>query len=116
MEEMMRQNNDELPLACDLTAINAEEREHHIALTRGMLAAVQELRELPDGYGMRLPADMLLTAAEYISRERLCCPFFNFNLELEANGGALWLRMTGREGVKAFLQAELYDLIGQQPN
>ena len=110
----MSQNNDEFPLACDLTAIKAEEREHHIALTRGMLTSVQELKELPDGYGMRLPPDMLLTAAEYISRERLCCPFFHFNLELEPSGGSLWLRMTGRNGVKEFLQVELHDLIGNQ--
>jgi hypothetical protein len=112
----MSQNRDESPLACDLTAIDAAEREHHVALTRGMLASVQELRGLPDGYGLRLPPDMLLTAAEYISRERHCCPFFNFNLELEPDGGALWLRMTGREGVKEFLRTELHDLIGNQAN
>lgn len=112
----MSQTNDESPLACDLTAISRGEREHHISLTRGMLASVQELRELPDGYGMRLPPNMLLTAAEYISRERLCCPFFNFNLEIEPDGGALWLRMTGRAGVKEFIQVEFHDLIGNQTN
>jgi hypothetical protein len=113
---MMRQNADETPLACDLTAINADEREHYISLTRRMLASVEELRELPDGYGMRLSPDLLLTAAEYIYRERLCCPFFHFSLELEPDGGALWLRMTGREGVKELLDAELHGLIERQAN
>jgi hypothetical protein len=113
---MMSQKPDETPLACDLTAINADEREHHISLTRRMLAAVQELRELPDGYGMKLSPDLLLTAVEYISRERLCCPFFHFNLELEPFGGALWLRMTGGKGVKELLETDLHGLIGQQAN
>ncbi len=112
----MTQYPHESPIACDLTAIDAGARDHHISLTHRMLAAVQELRDLPDGYAMRLPSELLLTAAEYISRERLCCPFLRFNLEIEPEGDALWLSMTGRNGVKEFLQVELGDLIAKQAN
>jgi hypothetical protein len=51
-------------------------------------------------------ADTILRAAEFISLERLCCPFFNFVLEVEPESGPLWLKMTGQDGVKQFLQAE----------
>lgn len=37
---------------------------------------------------------------------RLCCPFFDFVVELERNGGPLWLKLIGRDGIKPFIQAE----------
>lgn len=99
---------DATAIACDLRAIDAAQREHHQIKTQELFAASQEVKELPDGYAFRLPAEpaFMLKAAEYISLERLCCPFFNFVLELESEGGPLWLKLTGREGVKKFLQAE----------
>lgn len=30
--------------------------------------------------------------------------FFHFNLEVPPDGGTIWLRITGRAGVKAFLE------------
>jgi hypothetical protein len=46
-------------------------------------------------------------AAEFMTLERLCCPFLTLTLEVERERGPLWLTLTGREGVKPFLQAEL---------
>lgn len=37
----------------------------------------------------------------------VCCPFFSFAIELESGGGAIWLHLTGRDGVKPFIQAEI---------
>lgn len=99
----------ESPIACDLTAMDAEQRERHRTLSGQIETSVEEIRELPDGYALRLPADAstVLMAAEFITLDRLCCPFFTFALEVEPEGGPIWLRLTGREGVKEFLQAEL---------
>lgn len=98
---------DELPIACDLTAIPAAQREHHNIIAEQIFASVLETRELPGGYGFRLPEepDTLLKAAEFVNLERLCCPFFNFALEVEPNGGPLWLKLTGGEGVKPFIES-----------
>ena len=52
-------------------------------------------------------SSMLLKLADFIAKERLCCPFFGFALQLEPEGGELWLSLTGREGVKPFIQAEI---------
>ena len=95
--------------ACDLTALSAEERKLHAATTEEVFAAVQEVRELSDGYALRLPGESatLLKAAAFIANERLCCPFFTFALEVEPEGGPLWLRLTGGDGIKQFIQAEL---------
>lgn len=98
----------ESPIACVLNAIPPEKRGHHEHLAHQWMSAVQEIRELPQGYGFRLPAEstLIVNMAEFITLERLCCPFLAFTLELESENAALWFQLTGREGVKAFLQAE----------
>jgi hypothetical protein len=45
--------------------------------------------------------------AEFVGFERLCCPVFALTIEAEAERGPVWLRITGREGVKPFARAEL---------
>lgn len=98
-----------IPFACDMTAIAPEDRDRHMATAYEVFQAVQSVRELPNGYAFRLPNNttMLLKTAEFIANERLCCPFFGFTLEIEPDGGPLWVRLTGREGVKPFIVAEL---------
>ena len=39
--------------------------------------------------------------------ERPCCPFFGFAMEVEPDGGPLWLRLGGPDGVKAFVREEV---------
>ncbi len=101
----------EFPFACDMTAIPADKRGAHLATIDTLFQSVKSLRELPNGYSFRLPSDpdLLLTAAEFIALERLCCPFFGFSLEIERERGAVWLALTGREGVKPFIMAEIGD-------
>jgi hypothetical protein len=99
---------EEVPFACSLTALNASQREHHKELSKQLRESVKETREMRDGYGFRLPGDgqTVAMAAEWITLERLCCPFFTFQLEIGSEGKPIWLRMTGREGVKQFMQSE----------
>jgi hypothetical protein len=100
---------NEVPLACNLSAIPAEALEAHKATAAQLFLAVEESRELPDGYAFRLPgqAALWLKAVEFIQNERLCCPFFTFGLEFEPAGGPVWLKLTGSEAVKAFIRAEV---------
>lgn len=97
------------PFACDITAIAPEQRGAHLATIEKLFRSVQRKRELPDGYAFELPNDseVLLTAAEFISLERLCCPFFGFELQVEREGGSVWLSLMGRDGVKPFILAEI---------
>jgi len=50
---------------------------------------------------------LLMQTAEFIANERLCCPFLGLAVELEPEGGPLWLRLTGHDGVKPFIKAEI---------
>ena len=104
-----------VPIACDLTAIDAVEREQHVLTAKELFAAVVEVKELSDGYAFRLPVEdvMLRSAAEWMANERLCCPFFTFALRVEAQSAALWLSLTGSEDVKAFIRAEFGNVLSE---
>ena len=99
----------ESPFACDMTAIAPEKRGAHLSALESLFRMVQEVRELAHGYSFRFPneSEVLVAMAEFIVLERLCCPFFGFNVEVEPEGGAVWLSLTGREGVKPFIIAEI---------
>lgn len=106
---LMSRANSESPIACNMDALDKEQRQHHKLLTSQLQTAIQETRELKDGYSFRLPSDesMIQKTAEWITLERRCCPFIDFGLEVDREGGPLWLSLTGREGVKPFLKMEL---------
>lgn len=93
---------------CSLTALTPDQRKHHRELTERLHKSVREVRELADGYAFRLPDEtaIITEVAQWITMERLCCPFFAFQLEVGNPGAPLWLRITGAEGVKAFMQLE----------
>ena len=95
---------EELPLACDPSALTPEQRERWVKDIAPKL--YREVQEIPDGWAWRLPStpEVLFLLAEELNVERLCCPFVTYTLEVEPNRGPFWLRMTGGEGVKAFLK------------
>ena len=94
--------------ACNMLALNAEERKRHLEVMKQLRAATKETRELTDGYGFRFSSDQptILLISEFIARERLCCPFFAFEMVVEPEGGPLWIRLRGANGVKDFIKAE----------
>jgi hypothetical protein len=91
-----------------MTALDGAQRERQQVLMKKFHASIEETHALPDGYAFRLPADAqtILAAAEFITIERLCCPFLNFELEVGRAGSPVWLRLTGSEGAKEFIEAE----------
>ena len=97
-----------VPLACVPGAIPAAERPDHFALLRTLFTeTVLEKTPLPDGYRFRFPASAVEALARWIENERNCCPFLTFSLEVTPAGGAVWLRLSGPEGTREFLEAEL---------
>ena len=94
-------------LACDFTVMDTEQRERYRALRHRLSEDLHEARELEDGYAFRhsSEAEVLIAMAEYITLERLCCPFFDFAIEVGRDGGEVWLKMTGGQEAKRILQA-----------
>lgn len=99
--------SQELPIACNINALDTNQRERRETIAEQMHTTVLQVQELPDGYRFQYPGTSLVTVAEFVSLEKLCCPFFAFQLTVEPNNGPLWFQITGREGVKEFIQDEL---------
>jgi uncharacterized Fe-S cluster-containing protein len=99
---------NDTPFACDMSALNGEQRKRVLDLLEELKAKRQEIKEFPDGYAFRyeIASDTIRDAAEFITYERLCCPFFEFGLIVERENGAMWLQLKGREGVKDFIKIE----------
>jgi hypothetical protein len=102
------QKEGESPFVCNLNALTTAERATHRQLTERLVRSIQQMRELTNGYAFDLGVDRvpLADAAMWVGFERRCCPFFDFQLELRRENGPLTLRLTGREGTKAFIRAE----------
>ncbi|SRR6266446_7759795 len=99
----------ESPLACNLSALTAEERTRHFDELGPLLRSLKkDVRELVDGYEFEFPSNPTTyrLLMEWAAGERLCCPFFDVDVRSTREGGPLLLRLTGREGVKQFIEAE----------
>jgi hypothetical protein len=101
-------NEQETPFICNLHALSSAQRAEHQGLTARLAESVLKTRELPDGYAFELDGSRLSIQelATWTDNERRCCPFFDFSLEWRRENGPVMLRLTGREGVKAFIRAE----------
>jgi hypothetical protein len=98
---------DVLPLACNLNAIPAEELPRYRDLLTRLRASIAQRTELPFGYSYSLNTGSisLPELADWVTLERLCCPFLNFLIEIDADGG-VHLTVRGPKGVKAVLEEE----------
>jgi len=97
MDGQSTRESSEVSPACNWAALTAVQQERQRALYRQLRADVEEVVELEDGYAFRHSPDraVLLTVAEFVANERLCCPFLEFGITVERAGGPVWLRMTG---------------------
>ncbi|MDP9002499.1 MAG: hypothetical protein M3O46_20605 [Myxococcota bacterium] len=98
-----------LPVACDPSGFTSLQAfAAHMAEGRRLLSLAVERRELTHGWALRLPGDdaTVLACAQWILGERRCCPFFTFSVECRP-GADVWMRITGPDGAKEVLLAEL---------
>jgi len=94
--------------ACNLKAISATERPRYHELMKRVRAAMRGSSEISKGYAFKLDSNAITLpeAAEWISMERLCCPFLTLQISVSGNQPHWVLAITGPEGVKPLLNAE----------
>ena len=104
----MNCNYPQIPLACDMTVFTPQERELHIQATQALLQSLQNIHEVENGYEFSFPneTEIITRLAEFISKERLCCPFLDFVLKVPPGNEPITLLLTGPEGTQEFLRAE----------
>ena len=98
---------NQLPIVCTLTDTELEHRRK--TTLDGLVAQAEETRALETGYAFRFGAtDMILEEiVSFIQKERRCCRFLRFDLQVMPDEGPVWLELTGPEGTKEFLEAML---------
>jgi len=96
------------PLVCNMGIFNPAQRESHIQTTTELIQAVQNVQEIENGYEFTFPneTEFISRIAEFISNERLCCPFLKFTLNIVSNTEPVSLSLTGPLGTQEFLRAE----------
>jgi hypothetical protein len=96
------------PFYCDMSMLSAADRAHKDDIGRHLAAVRTGIRELSNGYEFQFPgdSDTLQQLCDWIVTERLCCPFFDFDLRINRESGSMALRLTGRAGTKAFIKAD----------
>ena len=93
---------------CNIKALTPEERARHHQLTEKLMTSKNETVETAKGYEFQYSPDKVSVAevGEWVVAESKCCPFFDFHIDLEKRGMLICLRLTGSEGVKAFIRSE----------
>jgi hypothetical protein len=96
------------PVACTLGAFTPEEQKRHSELMVTLIPILQSPRELENGYAFPLAASpqQFVDVAEWITLERKCCPFLQFDLQWFPQTNTPELRLTGGPGVKEFIAAQ----------
>lgn len=96
------------PFVCNMNALSIAERKRYQELVQKLSESRQAIKELSDGFAFRFKAEsqLIQDAAEFIAYERLCCPFFDFELAVEQDSDHLWLRLRGQDGIKEFIREE----------
>jgi hypothetical protein len=93
---------------CNVKALSPAERASHKQLTDKLVAARNKIVETPKGYEFQFSPSAITIAelADWVAKEGKCCPFFDFHIDLEEEGHLLCLRLTGADGIKAFVRQE----------
>ena len=94
-----------LPIVCTLSEEALNTRQAN--MLDQLFGAAQAFQQLESGYKFRFDASdqILLGITEMIIKERKCCRFLSFNLEVPSAEGPVWLSVEGPTGTKDFLES-----------
>jgi hypothetical protein len=94
-------------IACDLTVFSNSERNEHIALAKSLLEQARQIIEHKDGFTFVFEQSPFLEMqiANWVSKEKRCCPFFSFDLSRAKTPPSLRLRIVGPNRAKEILRS-----------
>jgi hypothetical protein len=100
--------NTDTPLSCNMGVFTPVQREAHVRTAITLFQSVQSVQDVKNGYEFTFPneTEFISKIAEFISNERLCCPFLRFTLNVFSDGEPISLSLTGPAGTPEFLRIE----------
>ena len=104
----MNPTSQAAPLICNMDVFTPAERESHIQTATHLFRTVQHVQDVERGYEFIFSTESapLSKLAEFISKEKLCCPFLEFTLKIFPNYENTSLFLMGPEGTREFLREE----------
>lgn len=101
------ENNSCLNIACSLSTPEFHKRRETVVASLRQDAL--DVRETERGYAYKFAGgdEVLERLVEFIRTERQCCPFFTFTLTIGSQQSDTWLELSGPDGTKEFIRAEL---------
>ncbi len=99
---------DVSPIVCVVSALTEDERKRRVELANIISQKKVSVSELENGYSVEF-SDTAIWAlvTEFVTLESKCCPFLNFALVWEAENVGIRIEITGPNGVKEFIKAEM---------
>jgi hypothetical protein len=106
--EQRAETKQEEGFYCNMDALDETQKKRVIELMQSLRHSMTANKELADGYEFKFPATItsVRDIGEYLAYERACCSFLNMELHMPKDSDAVWLRLTGRDGVKDLLREE----------
>ena len=103
-ERLRRPRTEVSPTACNL--LEPDFAKRLVELTEDIFGGASRRDELEDSYESAFAgnAEWVGKLVDFLSSERIYCPFFAFELIFEPRSGSIWLRVKGAEGVKEFIE------------
>lgn len=100
-------DSNTIGLSCKLTTPELQKRKETVIAS--LKQKILDKKELKDGFAFKfLGTDEVLDElTEFIKTERMCCDFFTFRLLISGDKSETWLELTGVDGAKYFITAEL---------
>ncbi|SFE50638.1 hypothetical protein SAMN03003324_00713 [Pedobacter antarcticus] len=94
-------------MSCKLTSPELQKRKETVIAS--LKQQILEKKELQNGYAFKFKGtdEILDELTEFIKTERECCDFFTFAMSIGGDKKEAWLELTGANGVKEFITAEL---------
>jgi hypothetical protein len=91
-----------------MNVFTPSQREAHILNTTQLIEGIQTVEEIENGYQFKFPnqTELIFKLADFISKERLCCPFLKFTLLMNSYPEPFSLSLTGPVGTQEFLREE----------
>lgn len=109
----LRRLPDEEPAAFRRDSLPKSAGSRRDALLLKIASAPFQLREQPDGYSWTYDGgrSLLPTMMEWVDLESRRSPSLDYSVTVFRDGGPLVLKVSGKQGVKPFLKAELGPLL-----
>ena len=102
--------NDSTFFACQLSKPELMKRK--AALQKEVFSKVKNIEEISEGYIFHFEdkGELILKLVDYILAEKNCCPFFNQELSIKADGGGISWKISGSIEIKEILKIMLEEI------